>query len=138
MTALAALSGVAAATAVVALPTVPALFGHPAGAPAAVLASVAASWLAALIGIVPLAVRGPAGVMPAIWGYFLGAAVRMVLCVAAAGAFIKLARWPAGPVAVTLVGSYLLLLLVETKIAARYLLAKDAGGAAAKRTESQT
>ncbi len=90
------------------------------------LLAAAVSWIAALLALAPVTLLGPLGVMATIWGYFIGAGGRIVLCVLAGAMLVKLAHLPAKSVMLTLVVMYLPLLMVEASLVARYLWLKDA------------
>ncbi len=70
-------------------------------------------WLSSLIGVAPVAWFGPRGVMATLYAYFGGAAVRIVLCLAAVVLLIKIGAMPAGAVVMTLMVLYLALLAIE-------------------------
>lgn len=96
------------------------------GLPADVVLTMGAIvWLSALLGVMPVAVYGPRGLMPALFAYYAGAGVRILLCLAAVVVLIKRLAMPAGPVVVTLMTTYLLLLFVEVKQVMRFIRISD-------------
>lgn len=104
---------------------VPAAFGHPPGALRAVTVMAVVVWASALAAVVPVSLLGPRGLMPAVWAYFGGAALRIVICLVAAVACVLAARLPAACVAVSLVAVYLPLLFIEAGMVGRYVWLKD-------------
>lgn len=85
------------------------------------LASVFAAWL----GLLPVILLGHLGVMATVYSYFIGAAIRVALCLSAGVAAVVVGKLPAVTVGVTLIAMYLPLLFVEVGFVARYLWAKD-------------
>lgn len=81
--------------------------------------------LAAWVGVSPVIVAGPWGVMPTIFAYFIGTALRVALCLAAAMMAVGVFKMDDMIVGVTLVALYLPLLFIEAGIVARYLWMKD-------------
>lgn len=83
-------------------------------------------WAAAVAGVLPVAAMGARGALPTAVGYFIGMAVRLLVCL---GAFLIVSFeevLPRRPFAVALVGFYVPLLWVEVAFVARYLWLKDA------------
>ena len=125
--ALAMLSAVALGLALAAAWLVPWACGTGArDARVAVWTAAAVVWATGLLGLAPVILAGPHGVMPTVRAYFLGAASRFVLSLTAAAGAVKLGGLPAKPLMVTLLALYLPLLFVETALVARYLWRKDA------------
>ena len=62
---------------------IPNLIGDQDGSGCAVVLAALTVWVSALIGIVPVALLQPRGLMPAVHGYFIGAAIRVVVCILA-------------------------------------------------------
>jgi len=82
-------------------------------------------FVSSILGVLPVAMLGPLGVMATVTGYFIGAAVRGLMCLAAVVVAVRGLRFEPGPVAVCLVVLYLPLLFVEAALVARYLWHKD-------------
>jgi hypothetical protein len=82
-------------------------------------------WAAAILGILPIAVLGPRGVMPAVCGYFIGTGVRLILVMALAMAAVHSGWLPGRPMAMVLSVFYLPLLGIEVSLVGRYLWQKD-------------
>jgi hypothetical protein len=98
--------------------------GRPAVAPM-IVATAAGVFALSLLGLLPVVLLGPRGVMPTVAGYFVGMFIRLP---AALGAYlwVELAGTiPADPVLHTLAPTYVLLLFVEVAFVGRYLWAKD-------------
>ena len=93
---------------------------------AAVRMGVVLAWASAVAGVLPVGVLGPSGVMPTVWGYFMGMGLRGSACFAALG-WTKWqgGPWPIEPLSVAVVATYVPLLFVEAAIVGRYLWAKD-------------
>lgn len=115
----------AAAAAMVCLWAIPAAFGNPDGAQRGVALMAGVAWFSLVLGVLPVGLLGPLGVMPTVYGYFLGGAARVVICLGMAVVLVKSAMLPAGPVMVTLAAMYLPLLFVEVTLVGRYLWKKD-------------
>src|SRR5690606_7741015 len=82
-------------------------------AAAAVHFAALAVWLSGLLGLAPVGMLSPAGLMPTVYGYFMGAAVRVLIVLGATAWAIALAKLPALPWVVTLFAMYLPLLFLE-------------------------
>ena len=82
-------------------------------------------WLASLVSLWPVKVLGPKGIIPTVWGYFLGAAVRLLLCLIASVWAVTRFGLHEHQVMVMLVVAYLPLLFVEAAWVGRYLWLKD-------------
>lgn len=85
------------------------------------LASIFAAWL----GLLPVILLGHLGVMATVYSYFIGAAIRVVLCLSAGVAAVVVGKLPAATVGLTLIAMYLPLLFVEVGFVARFLWMKD-------------
>ena len=83
--------------------------------------------LAALLGLGPVALLGPAGVMPTAAGHFAGAVVRFIAGLAALVLGLGQLHLPAAGLVLGLT-IYLPLLLIETALVGRYLWRKDFAG----------
>ncbi len=96
-----------------------------------VVVMAVAAWLGALLGLAPVVVAMPTGMMPMVYGYFLGAGLRVGLGLLAVVVGVKVLAMPAGPVAVTLLAVYLPLLWIESSLIGRQLWRRSgpAGGA---------
>ncbi len=88
------------------------------------LAGVVA-WGSAVVGLLPVAALGPLGVMPTVWAYFAGAALRLAACLGVYMLVATQGNTPTVPLAVALAMVYVPLLFVEAAIVGRYLWAKD-------------
>jgi hypothetical protein len=84
-----------------------------------------AVWVAALLGIVPIAILGPRGVMPAVCAYFIGTGLRLVLVMGLAMVAVHSGSLPGRPMAIVLSAFYLPLLAIEVGLVGRYLWQKD-------------
>ena len=76
-------------------------------------------WASSLVGIVPVALLHRRGLLPTVHGYFLGAAIRVVVCILATVIAVRSDRVPAGPWVTTLLGMYLPLLFLEVALVGR-------------------
>ena len=85
------------------------------------VAMVVIVWLSFLAGLVPVAAVASRGVTAMVYGYFLGTAIRVVLCLSAM--FVAIKFWGVSDhcVALTVVPSYLILLLIESGLIGRSL-----------------
>lgn len=122
---LACLTPAAVAAGLLAGLVLPMIYGRDPLVGQAVLVMSAAAWASAMLGVLPVALLGPHGVMPTVYGYFIGAALRIVLSLAAGVVAVRVLALPMEPVALTLVGVYLPLLFIEAGIVGRYLWQKD-------------
>ena len=104
---------------------VPDFFADPGRAVSAVAPMAAVVWLSCLLSLGPVIVLGSRGVGPTVWAYFVGAAVRVVICLMAAVVLVKRLAYPLEPVMITLVMLYLPMLFVEAGFVGRYLWLKD-------------
>ncbi len=95
------------------------------------------AWLSALVGLVPVALLGPRGVLPTVTGYFLGMGIRMGACLGAGLLGVYIGGLPAKPVGIALTVFYLPLLLVEVGMVGRYLSHKDAPSASSMPTRAK-
>lgn len=82
-------------------------------------------WLASVLGVIPVAIVGQRGVMPAVYASFIGMGLRLALTFAAAIAAVRAGRLEGLHVAVWLAVFYLPLLAVEITLVGRYLWHKD-------------
>ena len=82
-------------------------------------------WLAAVIALIPVAWLSPRGVMPTVYGYFIGMGARLVLCLVAANIAVHAFGMPGPPLGVSLGVLYMSLLLVEVVFVARHLCRAD-------------
>jgi hypothetical protein len=99
----------------------PSLFDDADGARRAVLFTGVASGVIALLAIAPVAILSPLGVTATAYGYFMGAGLRVVATLLAAVVGIKLLQLPVSPLAATLMGTYLPLMMVEVALVASHL-----------------
>ncbi len=95
------------------------------GAQPAVSVMAAVVWASSLLGVLPVVVLGPRGVLPTVVGYFVGAGIRIVLCLAAAVIAAKGYGLPLAVTMVSMVAMYQPLLFVETACVGVYLRRKD-------------
>jgi hypothetical protein len=134
--ALAALTAAALIAGAAAWVALPLAFGHSPAVGHAVLFAVTLVWLAAVIALIPVAWLSPRGVMPTVYGYFIGMGARLVLCLVAANIAVHAFGLPGPPLGLSLGVLYMSLLLVEVVFVARHLCRADhlerqpAGGAA--------
>lgn len=91
----------------------------------AVLAVFALAWVASILSIAPVALLGAHGVMAAAYGYFIGMAIRLPLCLAGVIILNRRADMPANALVAALAMSYLPLLAIEATFMGRYLWNKD-------------
>jgi len=101
------------------------VFNNPPAVSETVGLAVAVVWAASVLGVLPMGVLGPRGVMPTVCGYFFGTGLRLVICF---GLFLFVRSkdlFPIEPMAVALVLTYLPLLFIETAVVGRYLWNKD-------------
>jgi hypothetical protein len=119
------LSALVAAMAAVLMAILPVFAAEPEAARSAVLMMAAAVWLSAIAGLLPAARFGPRGLWPAVYAWFAGAALRILICLAALVWLIKQQHLPAGPVTITLLVTYLPMLFVETGQVVRFICNSD-------------
>ena len=100
-------------------------FAQVQGAQAAVSTMSAVVWVSSLLGVLPVAILGRRGVFPTVVGYFVGAGIRIVLCLAAAVIAAKGYGLPLAMTMISMVVMYQPLLFVETACVGRYLCRKD-------------
>lgn len=87
--------------------------------------AVVVVWGVSMLAILPLKVLGPSGVLPTVWGYFIGSAVRIAICLGLFFAVKSQNYLPAEMMAAALVLTYLPLLFTEVAIVGQYLWSKD-------------
>lgn len=90
----------------------------PAGA---IDAGALAAACAAAAGLLPVAAMARGGVMPIAWGYFIGAAGRVVIAILALLLAARRSDLPVDVMAVALMAAHLPLLAVEAAFVGRYL-----------------
>lgn len=83
-------------------------------------------WASSLAGIVPVALLHRSGLLPTVHGYFLGAAIRVCVCILATVIAVRSGRVPAGPWVTTLLGMYIPLLFVEVALVGRSIWDRSA------------
>jgi hypothetical protein len=132
-----ALSGAAVLAAVLAQPLVALLTRPGPQVAASVYAMTLVAWLISLIGLLPVVLLGPLGVMQTVWGYFLGSALRVMLGLAGWYLVSTSQQLPADMTGLALVAAYLPLLFVEVGFVARYLWDKDAAARSGASAASQ-
>ena len=82
-------------------------------------------WFVFVVALIPVAVCGTLGVMPTVYAYFVGMAIRLTICLGTYLVAVTSQFLPAHPVATTFVIFYVPLLFVEVGVAGRYLWSKD-------------
>ena len=97
------------------------------GAAAAKVAAVTSAvvWFLALLGLAPVAILGPSGVMRTVGAYFAGMFLRFTGSLGGYVMVLMLTNLPADPVLYALVGTYVPLLFVEAAIVGRFLWQMD-------------
>ena len=111
----------------VAYVVVPRLFGQPRGAELAVAIMVAVVWVSGLFSLIPMKKVAGRPALAVVKAFFLGMAVRVAAGVLMMVVAIKALHLPAGPVAVSLMGSYGVFLFLETRMVTRFLRDSAAG-----------
>ena len=96
-------------------------FGQVAGSEQAIILAAIVAWGSSLLGLLPVAMVSQQGLMPTVYGYFVGAAIRVIICIVASVIAIASVKTPAGPWATTLLGMYLPLLFLEVSLIAQYI-----------------
>lgn len=91
----------------------------------AVLFSVMATWVVAILAVLPVATLARRGVRATLIASLLGMAVRMMLCLGVALLGIYILDMPATVLLLTMVGGYVVMLFVEVAFVARYLWFQD-------------
>lgn len=128
----AALTAAAVLSALLAQPLVALLTRSGPEVQRSVLVMTAVAWLISVVGLLPVVFLGPLGVMPTVWGYFMGSAMRVVLGLVGWYLACTSLKLPADMTGLALVTAYLPLLFVEVGFVARYLWAKDEAAAAVR------
>ncbi len=82
-------------------------------------------WLAAMVGLGLTAMLWPLGLMPAVYGAFIGAGCRLILSIMAGVLLVLGLGLPARGVLLTLVAVYLPMLFVETLLVGRAMWKLD-------------
>lgn len=98
------------------------------GAQVAVVTMVGVVWVSTLLSLVPVAAVWRRGVVAAVSGYFVGAAMRFAMCLVAAVLAVKVWAMPAAIVMITLAAAYLPLLFLEVAILTKQLWRLDGRG----------
>lgn len=99
----------------------PTLFGEAPIIRRTVVVAGVTAWLSSLIGLAPAALWAKQGLTPIMYGYFFGAAARVMICLATTAAAIKLLNLPAGPWIAVLMGMHFVLLFVEVGLIVRFV-----------------
>ena len=81
-------------------------------------------WFTGLLSVLPVAALGPLGVMPAVKAYFIGAGVRVALCLIVLALALSAWKLPKAALVIGLMGVYLPILFVETTIVVNYVKQK--------------
>jgi hypothetical protein len=84
-----------------------------------------AVWVGAMLSLAPMLVAG-VGVLAVLRAWFLGTAVRLVLCLGVLAAGVKLWGLPPGPLAGSLMACYLPVLFAEVRLVMRHIRAQPA------------
>jgi len=82
-------------------------------------------WVAAIVGLVPVAMLGPWGVLPTVWGYFLGSGARALITLIGYGVLKVSGHLSSDTVVLAMVSIYVVLLFVEVGYISHYLWHKD-------------
>ena len=106
---------------------VPTLMDDPQRARLGVGLMAAVVWLSSLVSVLPVGRAYRLGPIPLIKAYFTGAAVRIIICLLALVAAIKMMDLHPVPVTVTLLIMYLPLLFAETYFVVAHLKKCDFG-----------
>jgi hypothetical protein len=88
---------------------------------AALIRPAVVGWLSSLAALGPVAMLAHGGPHGVLRGYLIGAGTRVLICLLAAVLFIKLSEPTRTAVILTLVGTYLVTLFVESALVARHL-----------------
>ena len=78
-------------------------------------------WLAYVVTVAGIAVAAPRGLTPLAWAFFGAMILRMGACLGIAGIGVRMAWFPAQPMAVSLAAVYLPMLVLEVLALHRYL-----------------
>lgn len=114
-----ALTALSAALLAVAWWAVPGLLGNVSSGRQATVAAAVVAWGSSILGLVPIAVTYKRGLMPTVYGYFVGASLRVIICVVASVVAIQSVQLSTSHWAITLLGMYLLLLVLEVALVGR-------------------
>lgn len=87
----------------------------------AIDAGALAAAFAAVAGLAPVAAMARGGVMPVVWGYFIGAAGRVLIAIFALMLAARRTELPVDVMAVALMATHLPLLAVEAAFVGRHL-----------------
>ncbi len=82
-------------------------------------------WVGGMLGVVPVSLFGPLGVMATVRGWFMGTGLKLVLSLAAAVGLIKAGGYSVNSVMLTLAFMYLAMLPASMFFVLNYLRAKD-------------
>ncbi len=93
------------------------------GAVALAGTGVVGFWL--MITLIPVAALGPWGVMPTVYGYFLGCGARFLGCFGFCAWVLMSGALPGDPTVLSVVIAYVPLTLVDAAFVGRYLWQKD-------------
>ncbi len=77
-------------------------------------------WGSSILGLLPVAVGYRLGVMGTAYGYFIGAGIRVLICILATVMALR-SDWAIRAWLTTLMGLYLPLLMLEAGLVGRYL-----------------
>lgn len=122
---IASLTGAAVVAGVLARALVGLLVASDANLTRAVLIMTIIAWAISIVGLLPVILLGPMGVLPTVWGYFIGAGLRVVLGLTGWYLVQMLTSLPADMTGLALVAAYVPLLFVEVGFVAYYLWHKD-------------
>jgi len=120
-TALLLMSGVAALIYIVVRLAVGVYYGDAVEVSRAVNGAALVVYVSGIIGVLPAAALARFGLMPVVYGYFCGAAVRVLAVLIATVVAVAAMALPAGPWAVTLFALYLPLLFLEAALVGRFI-----------------
>ncbi len=133
-------TGSALALAAIAWFLTPAFVGDREAAHTAVVACGLIIWLLTVITLLPVGLVGSRGVMPTVYAWFGGMAVRLPAALVASIAMQRFYELPVNAVFASLAVYYLPLVMIEAGLVGRYLWRKDAlkGGSEPANDASQS
>lgn len=104
----------------------PTIFGDEPTLAVSLATSFGVVWITGIVGLALVGLLGPLGVLPTVYAFFAGMALRMILSVGTAMLFFHKGLVAGKPLAVSLAIAYLPALAIEAAFVARYLWQKDA------------
>ncbi len=103
----------------------PTIFGPNPANSQVVLSTAAVVWVTGMACFILVAKLAPGGVMPTVYGYFIGMMVRLPVCLVLALYLNRILGISGGPIMVALAFSYLPALAIEAAFTGRCLWMKD-------------